>query len=129
MKRTVELEVLPAAQAYGMAFLPYSPLAAGALGGRPKDNAGGRRAFVRQTPALEAFEALCGKIGQAPGDVALAWLASRPGVTAPIVGPRTLEQFDASLAALQIGLDEATLAELDAMFPGPGGPAPEAYAW
>jgi NDP-hexose 2,3-enoyl reductase len=129
MKRTVELEVLPAAQAYGMAFLPYSPLAAGALGGRPKDNAGGRRSFIRQTPALEAFEALCEKIGHPPGDVALAWLAGRPGVTAPIVGPRTFGQFEASLAALDIVLDQATLAELDTLFPGPGGPAPEAYAW
>ena len=129
MKRTVELEVLPAAQAYGMAFLPYSPLAAGALGGRPKDNAGGRRNFIRQTPTLEAFEALCEKLGHAPGDVALAWLAARPGVTAPIVGPRTLGQLEASLAALEIRLDEATLTELDALFPGPGGPAPEAYAW
>ncbi|HXQ15854.1 MAG TPA: aldo/keto reductase, partial [Caulobacteraceae bacterium] len=97
--------------------------------GRPKDNAGGRRNFIRQTPTLEAFEALCEKIGHAPGDVALAWLAGRPGVTAPIVGPRTLGQFEASLAALEIRLDGATLAELDTLFPGPGGPAPEAYAW
>jgi NDP-hexose 2,3-enoyl reductase len=129
LKRTVELEVLPAAQAYGMAFLPYSPLAAGALGGRPKDNDGGRRAFVRQTPTLEAFEALCEKLGHPPADVALSWLAGRPGVTAPIVGPRTLDQFEASLRALDIVLDEATLGELDTLFPGPGGPAPEAYAW
>ncbi|HTX51066.1 MAG TPA: aldo/keto reductase [Caulobacteraceae bacterium] len=128
-KRTVELEVVPAAQAYGMAFLPYSPLAAGALGGRPKNNEGGRRAFVRQTPALEAFEALCEKLGHPPADVALAWLAGRPGVTAPIVGPRTLDQFEASLRALDIVLDDSTLRELDALFPGPGGPAPEAYAW
>jgi aryl-alcohol dehydrogenase-like predicted oxidoreductase len=129
IKRTVELEVLPAAQAYGMAFLPYSPLASGALGGRPRGNDAGRRAFVRQTPALEAFEALCERIGHPPGDVALAWLAGRPGVTAPIIGPRTLGQLEASLAALEIGLDAATLSELDALFPGPGGPAPEAYAW
>ena len=128
-KRTVELEVLPAVQAYGMAFLPYSPLAGGALGGRPKDNDAGRRAFIRQTPALEAFEALCDRIGHPAGDVALAWLAGRHGVTAPIVGPRTLGQFEAGLAALDIVLDEATLAELDTLFPGPGGPAPEAYAW
>jgi len=77
----------------------------------------------------QAYEALCGKIGHAPADVALAWLASRPGVTAPIVGPRTLEQFEANLAAVEITLDDATMAELDRIFPGPGGPAPEAYAW
>lgn len=127
-KRTVELEVLPACQAYGMAFLPYSPLAAGALAGKPRENAG-RRAYVRGSEAIEAYNALCAKLGQDPADVALAWLARRPGVTAPIVGPRTLAQFEANLAALDIPLADETLAELDALFPGPGGPAPEAYAW
>jgi NDP-hexose 2,3-enoyl reductase len=128
-KRTVELEVLPAAQAYGMAFLPYSPLAAGALGGKPEGNDQGRRAYARKGEAIEAYEALCEKIGHAPADVALAWLAARPGVTAPIVGPRTLEQFEANLAAVEIKLDDEVMGELDAIFPGPGGPAPEAYAW
>ena len=129
MKRTVELEVLPACAAYGMAFLPYSPLAGGALGGRPKDNEPGRRAFFKPNDAVDAFQAVCDELGQSPADVALAWLASRPGVTAPIVGPRTLAQFEANLAALEIGLSDETLAALDAIFPGPGGPAPEAYAW
>ena len=129
MKRAVELEVLPAARAYGMAFLPYSPLAAGALAGQPQGNDRGRRAYARKDERVEAYEALCGKISHAPADVALAWLASRPGVTAPIVGPRTLEQFEANLAAVEITLDDATMAELDRIFPGPGGPAPEAYAW
>ncbi len=129
MKRTVELEVIPAAQGYGMAFLPYSPLAAGMLGGKPRENEPGRRSFVRQNDAVDAFNALCDGLGQAPADVALAWLASRPGVTAPIVGPRTLAQFEANLAAVEIALSDETLAELDKIFPGPGGPAPEAYAW
>ena len=129
MKRTVELEVLPACAAYGMAFLPYSPLAGGALGGKPKDNEPGRRAFFKPNDAVDAFQAVCDELGQSPADVALAWLASRPGVTAPIVGPRTLAQFEANLAALEIGLSDETLAALDAIFPGPGGPAPEAYAW
>ncbi len=133
MKRTVELEVLPACAAYGMAFLPYSPLAGGALGGKPKDNALGRRsrrtAIMQNNPALDAFDALCAKLGHPPSDVALAWVASRPGVTAPIVGPRTMEQFEANLAAIDIKLSEETLSELDKIFPGPGGAAPEAYAW
>ncbi|HEY8005076.1 MAG TPA: aldo/keto reductase [Phenylobacterium sp.] len=129
MKRTVELEVLPACAAYGMAFLPYSPLAAGMLAGKPKENEPGRRTYVRQNDAVDAFNALCETLGHAPADVALAWLASRPGVTAPIVGPRTLAQFEANLAALEITLSGDTLAELDKIFPGPGGPAPEAYAW
>jgi aryl-alcohol dehydrogenase-like predicted oxidoreductase len=127
--RTVELEVLPACRAYGMAFLPYSPLAAGALGGRPEGNDRGRRAYARKDDRLEAFEALCARIGRAPADVALAWLASRPGVTAPIVGPRTLEQFEANLSALETGLGDDVVSELEGIFPGPGGPAPEAYAW
>ncbi|MFI4932996.1 MAG: aldo/keto reductase [Caulobacterales bacterium] len=129
MHRTVELEVLPACAAYGMAFLPYSPLASGALGGKPKENEPGRRSFARQNDKVDAFEAFCQTLGHAPGDVALAWLAARPGVTAPIVGPRTLGQFEASLAALAITLDADALAELDEIFPGPGGAAPEAYAW
>ena len=129
MKRTVELEVLPACVAYGMAFLPYSPLAGGMLGGKPKDNEPGRRAFFKPNDAVDAFQAVCDELGQSPADVALAWLASRPGVTAPIVGPRTLAQFEANLASLEIGLSDETLAALDAIFPGPGGPAPDAYAW
>ena len=129
MKRTVELEVLPAAQAYGMAFLPYSPLAAGALGGKPEGNDQGRRAYVRKPESVEAFEALCQEIGRASADVALAWLAGRPGVTAPIVGPRTLEQFEANLAAVEQPLTDDVATELERIFPGPGGPAPEAYAW
>ena len=121
--------MLPACAAYGMAFLPYSPLAGGMLGGKPKDNEPGRRAFFKPNDAVDAFQAVCDELGQSPADVALAWLASRPGVTAPIVGPRTLAQFEANLAALEIGLSDETLAALDAIFPGPGGPAPEAYAW
>ena len=129
MKRTVELEVIPAARAYGMAFLPYSPLGGGALGGKPGENDKGRRTGMRGSSVLDQFQDLCRGVGHAPADVALAWVASRPGVTAPIIGPRTMAQFDASLAALEIRLDQEILDKLDALFPGPGGPAPEAYAW
>jgi NDP-hexose 2,3-enoyl reductase len=66
---------------------------------------------------------------QQPADVALAWLLHQPAVTAPIIGPRTLEQLQGALRALDIELDDAALARLDEIFPGPGGPAPEAYAW
>jgi aryl-alcohol dehydrogenase-like predicted oxidoreductase len=129
MKRTVELEVIPACRAYGMAFFPYSPLAAGMLGGKPTENERGRRAFLRQNDRIDSFEELCRSIGQKPADVALAWLARQPGVTAPIVGPRTMAQFKANLAALEIELGADVLKKLDELFPGPGGPAPEAYAW
>jgi len=129
IKRTVELEVIPAARAYGMAFLPYSPLGGGALGGRPTANDRGRRSYLTPSPAVEAFQTLCDELGHAAGDVALAWVARQPGVTAPIIGPRTIAQFDASLAALDITLDDEAWKKIDALFPGPGGAAPEAYAW
>jgi len=128
-RRTVELEVIPACQAYGMAFIPYSPLAGGRLAGKATENEAGRRAALRRNPAMDAFEDFCRSLGHPPGHVALAWLAGRPGVTAPIVGPRTMAQLEAALAALAIDLDAAALARLDELFPGPGGAAPEAYAW
>ena len=80
-------------------------------------------------PRLEAYEAFCGELGAHPADVAVAWLLAVPGVTAPIVGPRTLGQLDASLRALDLRLDADALARLDRIWPGPGGEAPEAYAW
>jgi NDP-hexose 2,3-enoyl reductase len=63
--------------------------------------------------------------------VALAWLLAQPAVTAPIVGPRTNEQLENSLRALEIKLDDETLTKLDELFPpvGNGGPGPEAWAW
>jgi len=136
LARTVELEVLPACRDYGLGLLPWSPLQGGVLGGVMKKTDGGRRAgenaqkaIAKHGPALEKYEALCERVGIAPGDVALAWLLAQPGVTAPIVGPRTMAQLEAAHAALGKRLDPATLKELDAIFPGPGGAAPEAYAW
>jgi aryl-alcohol dehydrogenase-like predicted oxidoreductase len=61
--------------------------------------------------------------------LALAWLLAQPGVTAPIIGPRTPEQLSELLPALGVELAPEVLAELDAIWPGPGGEAPEAYAW
>jgi aryl-alcohol dehydrogenase-like predicted oxidoreductase len=78
---------------------------------------------------LEAYEALCGEIGESPANVGLAWLLHNPAVTAPIIGPRTIEQFNESLKAVDIKLSTDTLASLDQIWPGPGGEAPEAYAW
>ncbi|MFQ3611261.1 MAG: aldo/keto reductase, partial [Fimbriimonadales bacterium] len=134
--RMIELEVLPACRAYGIGVIPWSPLAGGLLGGILKGVQEGRRASERVQEALErnrtkieAYEAFCEELGERPADVALAWLLHQPGVTAPIIGPRTIEQLDQSLRALEIQLDENALKRLDAIFPGPGGPAPEAYAW
>ncbi|HEU4410460.1 MAG TPA: aldo/keto reductase [Polyangiaceae bacterium] len=136
LDRTIELEVAPACQAYGLGLIPWSPLKVGVLGGALKKAAGGRRAgelaqktIDKNRDKLERYEAFCDKLGEEPANVALAWLLANPVVTAPIVGPRTLAQLDGSLRALEVRLDEGALKELDAIFPGPGGTAPEAYAW
>ena len=134
--RMSELEVLPACESYGMGVLPWSPLAGGLLGGTLEKASTGRRAskdvqeeIEQSRDKLEAYEKLCADLGEKPADVALAWLLANPVVTAPIIGPRTMEQLDGALRALEITLDERTMRALDRIFPGPGGPAPEAYAW
>jgi aryl-alcohol dehydrogenase-like predicted oxidoreductase len=131
--RTVELEVLPACRAYGVGVIPWSPLAGGMLGGMLKQESTGRRKNVNARyesirPQIAQWEAFCDQLGEEPAAVALAWLLAQKGVTAPIIGPRTLEQLEgASLRATEIDLEEDALKELDTIFPGPGGTAPEAY--
>jgi aryl-alcohol dehydrogenase-like predicted oxidoreductase len=134
--RTIELEVIPACAAYGLGLIPWSPLKGGVLGGVLKKQAAGRRSsdlaqktIAKHSDALAKYEALCDRIGTPPGDVALAWLLGNPAVTAPIVGPRTMEQLEGGLRALDVRLDDAVVKELETLFPGPGGAAPEAYAW
>lgn len=137
-QRAAEAEVLPAAQAYGLGVIPWSPLHGGVLGGvLEKERAGGRHRSAGDRAAgevaerreqIQAYEELCAKIGTPPGEVALAWLLTRPGVTGPIVGPRTRDQLDSALRATSVELSPETLAELDRIFPGPG-PAPESFAW
>ena len=134
--RTIELEVIPACRHYGLGLIPWSPLAGGLVAGAlEKQNEGRRgdkgfqqRVEDRRAP-LEAYEALCGKIGASPAEVALAWLLHNPVVTAPIIGPRTIEQLESAVKATEIKLDADTLNVLDEIFPGPGGEAPKAYAW
>jgi aryl-alcohol dehydrogenase-like predicted oxidoreductase len=134
--RMVELEVLPACEKFGLGVIPWSPLAGGILGGALEKFEKGRRAsetrqedIDKYRPQLEAYENLCKQIGESPADVALAWLLKNPVVTAPIIGPRTLDQLTGSLRAIEINFSEETLKSLDEIWPGPGGPAPEAYAW
>jgi aryl-alcohol dehydrogenase-like predicted oxidoreductase len=134
--RTVELEVVPACRAYGVGLIPWSPLGGGLLGGVLAKAAAGRRADERiqklvdkHHPQLESYEKLCAEIGQKPGRVGLAWLLNMPGVTAPIIGPRTMEQLDDAVAAEKVKLDADMMRKLDVIWPGPGGQAPEAYAW
>ena len=135
--RTVELEVLPACREYGVGVIPWSPLSSGLLGGVLGDSDRARRQSPQSLkridklrPKLEQWEKLCADLGEEPAAVALAWLLAQDGVTCPIIGPRTMAQLDgASLRALEITLAPDTLTAIDAIFPGPGGTAPEAYAW
>ncbi len=136
LQRTVELEVLPACEAYGLGVIPWSPLMGGLLGGILRKAREGRAASEQtqarldeHRPAVEAYEEFCAELGESPADVGIAWLLHQPAVTAPIIGPRTLEQLDGQLRALDVSLGEKELARLDEIAPGPGGPAPEAYAW
>lgn len=134
MSRTIELEVLPACRDYGLGVIPWSPLAGGLLGGistsgvrRNADRLKDR--IEKARPQLESYEKLCAELGEEPANVALAWLLSRHDVTAPIIGPRTLEQLDGAMRALEITITDELRKQLDEIFPGPGGKAPEAYAW
>ena len=135
--RTIELEVIPAIREYGMGLIPWSPLAGGLLAGAlEKVEKGWRRSQEYMAGEIEdhrdqlaRWEALCDELGERPADVALAWLLHQPAVTAPIIGPRTEEQLLSNLHALEIDLSDEVLAKLDEIFPGPGGTAPEAYAW
>jgi aryl-alcohol dehydrogenase-like predicted oxidoreductase len=136
LERTVELEVLPVCQAYGLGLIPWSPLAGGLLAGALMKAAQGRRSnpglqqrIEENREKLEEYETYCQELGENPADVALAWLLAHPAVTAPIIGPRTIEQLNGSLRALAIEMTPEILQKLDRLFPGPGGPAPEAYAW
>ncbi|MCN9243301.1 aldo/keto reductase [Streptomyces sp. RY43-2] len=137
-ERRAEMEVIPAARDYGLGVIPWSPLHGGLLGGVIEKQAtggrraGGRAADVLKDPAvrtqIQAYEDLLAGHGLEPGETALAWLLTRPGVTGPIVGPRTAEQLESALRAVRLELSEEVLDGLDEIFPGPG-PSPEAFAW
>lgn len=137
ISRLPELEVLPAAKELGIAFLPWSPLHGGYLSGTMMNRHAGSRGAEEfaahlseaQKQQLLQYESLCTDIGESQADVALAWLLRNPGVTAPIIGPRTDRQLESALHAAEIKLSDDVLKELDRIFPGPGGEAPEAYAW
>ncbi|MCX5376804.1 aldo/keto reductase [Streptomyces sp. NBC_00091] len=137
-ERRAEMEVIPAAGAYGLGVIPWSPLHGGMLGGALRKAAASGRSWTGLSgnaladssvrAQVQAYEDLLDKHGLEPGEVALAWLLTRPGVTGPIVGPRTQEQLASALRAVELELSAELLAALDEIFPGPG-PAPEAFAW
>lgn len=139
-ERRAEMEVIPAAQEYGLGVIPWSPLHGGLLGGvirKEREGGAARSVSGRSADALanttvraqiQAYEDLLDKHGLEPGEVGLAWLLTRPGVTGPISGPRTREQLDSAVRAVDLELSDEVLASLDEIFPGPG-PSPEAFAW
>ena len=133
--RDIEREVIPACGAYGLGIIPWSPLASGILGGALQKMAEGRRSqpgnqaeIEKRRPQLEKWEALCAEMGEKPADVALAWMLKNPVVTAPIIGPRTMEQLEGSLRTLDVNLDADALKKIDEIFP-PFKTSPEDYAW
>ena len=134
--RTIELEVIPACREYGLGLMPWSPMEGGLLSGALEKAKEGRRSEERtgkliekHYSKLEKYEPLCREIDEKPGAVALAWLLHNPAVTSPIIGPRTIDQLTSAAHALELKLSEETLKKLDEIWPGPGGEAPEAYAW
>ncbi|WP_017811372.1 MULTISPECIES: aldo/keto reductase [Paenibacillus] len=133
--REPELEVLPASKELGLGVIPWSPLDGGLLGRNALKKIEGSRSggnaerVEKHKEQLEQFAALCEELGEPQDVVALAWVLANPSVTAPIIGPRTSEQFESSLHILDVKLDESTMKRLDEIFPGPGGAAPKAYAW
>ncbi len=137
MSRAIETDVLPACEFYGVGVIPWSPLEGGLLGGvLEKQDTTGRRGnedaqkkIEKFRPQLEKWEGFCKELGEKPADVALAWMLHDNRITAPIIGPRTMDQLTGSLRAVEIELGSEQMKQLDTIFPGPGGPAPEAYAW
>ncbi|NBD27800.1 aldo/keto reductase [Paenibacillus glycinis] len=133
--RLPELEVLPAAEEHGIGVIAWSPLDGGLLGGNALKSSGGSRSTRSQERVeairgkLEQFASLCRELGESEANVALAWTLKHPAMTAPIIGPRTLEQFQNTLRVVEIQLTDDTMKRLDEIFPGPGGEAPQAYAW
>jgi aryl-alcohol dehydrogenase-like predicted oxidoreductase len=133
--RFIEREMVPACQYYGVGIIPWSPLEGGLLGGVLKNLGEGRRnkneiinKLKSNKEQIEKWESFCNDFGEDPANVALAWLVNQPGITSPIIGPRTLQQLENSLRALEINLNQESLSKLDTIFP-PAGQSPQYYAW
>jgi aryl-alcohol dehydrogenase-like predicted oxidoreductase len=130
LDRTAEREVVPAAQSFGLGLIAWAPLCGGLLTGKYKRNDqsapgrwhDGKDNFGRPaTPAafdvIEGLVALAAEKGCTPSQLALAWLAGQPGITAPIIGPRTLEQLTDNLGAAGVRIGDDERARLDALSP------------
>jgi len=133
--RNIEREMMPACNYYGVGIIPWSPLEGGLLGGVLKKVSSGRRSkdeiinkLKNNREQIEKWEKFCNEFEEDPANTALAWLLNQPGITSPIIGPRTLQQLETSLSALNINFTEESLLKLDSIFP-PAGQAPQYYAW
>jgi aryl-alcohol dehydrogenase-like predicted oxidoreductase len=126
LERTVEGELVPMARELGMGVTPWSPLARGVLTGKYKRADHGKHQANRGervtnslTPRaydlVEELERVATELGTTPARVALAWVSSRPGVSSPIIGARTMEQLDDNLAAADVSIGAAHIARLDAL--------------
>ncbi|NHI69294.1 aldo/keto reductase [Lactococcus garvieae] len=134
--RSIESELIPALRYYNTGLLVWSPIGMGVLGGKKLSDKNGRRNmdFIKERveaheEQINLYHELCRELREDPAVVALAWVLHNPAVTAPIIGPRSVQQLEQSVRALDINLSEKTLERLDQIWPGPGGEAPENYAW
>ena len=133
--RFIEREMIPACNYYGVGIIPWSPLEGGLLGGVLKNLGDGRRGkgeiinkLKNNRGQIEKWENFCDEFGEEPANTALAWILNQPGITSPIIGPRTLTQLDTSIKSLDIAFDEESHSKLDIIFP-PAGTSPQYYAW
>jgi aryl-alcohol dehydrogenase-like predicted oxidoreductase len=130
LDRTVEREVIPAAQSFGLAIIPWGPLCGGLLTGKYRRDDGdpngrwqaGKDNFDREaTPqawdVIELARTLAEEKGCSVSQLALAWCASQPGVTSPIIGPRTLDQVIDNLGAVKVRLEPHDCERVDALIP------------
>ena len=126
VKRQAEVEILPMAQANGVSVFPYSPAGAGLLSGKylQKDTQGrlvtnkmytARYGEPWMHEVAEKFVAFCKQRGMHPVSAAVAWVAAHPGVTAPIIGARSVQQLQASLDSLKIAMSSALWNEMAAL--------------
>ncbi|MCB6608281.1 aldo/keto reductase [[Clostridium] symbiosum] len=134
LSRLPELEVIPAARELGLGLVTYSPLAGGMLGENALKRLSGSRSENRHyseemVKTLTDFAGFCHDLGEKQSDVAMAWILKNPVVTSPLIGPRTPEHLDNIIHALDVKLDDSAMKRLDEIFPGPGGEAPDSYAW
>ena len=144
LNRIPELEVLPAAQEFGIGILAYMPLAGGMLAGKTQSVEGSRTRSVESEYGIQSgqgnqqfieFSKICREIGEKEHIVAIAWTLMRPAVHSAIVGIRTVEHLEGIERAAELDLSPEVMRRLDDIFninhgrPLRSGPAPEAYSW